>query len=66
MAAGVTHVFDDLPGWAFYIEERSPGLYVVQGSDFTGVRVSEEAVVDADAALDRCKAWVARVLEANS
>ncbi len=50
--------FDDLPGWAFTVEEISAGVYSVGGRDLAGRSVSL-TVEDPDKLLQDARAWAA-------
>lgn len=50
----MTVTFEQLPGWAFDVEEVSAGVYRVSGHDGFGHRLSVSGV-DVDELLNACK-----------
>jgi hypothetical protein len=56
-----TLTYDDLPGWEFVIEERSPGHYALDAHDGYGQNVSRQGA-DANALLEEARRWAAERL----
>lgn len=50
----MTEKFNELPGWAFEVEEVSAGVYEVEGRDSAGRRVSVRGT-DPDALLEEAR-----------
>ncbi|MDP9033561.1 MAG: hypothetical protein M3O50_02045 [Myxococcota bacterium] len=57
--------FDDLPGWAFEIEEVSANVYEVTGTDKYGHRVQVKGT-DLGALLDEARQGATRIQEGIS